>query len=215
MAECLSELNPTEFKSFLNGLALMSQLYWGPTPELCTDLTSQALVEEVMELAAVLGRESSQAAQDMLGYLRGAENAEVLNDSLETAYISLFINDRGGAAAPLYQSCYDNPEGTLMGRPALMMQQRLEEAGIDLAARTSEPADHLAVELEYLFLLLERAYLEDDPSLLTEAREFTAKELLAWLEPLRRRIPGDESFRFYASATDLLVAMMRLAGGCV
>jgi TorA maturation chaperone TorD len=214
MAECLSELNPSEFKSLLNGLALMSQIYWGPTPELCEDLARPALVEEVTELSGVLGAESNRAAQGLLGCLHRAASRGDLQDVLESAYVSIFVNDRGGAAAPIYQSCYDSPDGVLMGRPALMMQERLSQAGIDLAAKTSEPPDHLAVQLEYLYLLLERAYLQDDPSLLSHAREFAAMELLSWVEPMRGRIPGDAACEFYAAATDLLLAMLRLTAGC-
>ena len=214
MAECLSELNPGEFKSLLNGLALMSQIYWGPTPELCADLASPDLVEELMELSGVLGDSSRQATQGLLDWLRANQNTADLHESLETTYVSLFVNQRGGAAAPLYQSCYEQPDGILMGRPALMMQKRLGKAGIDLNGKTDEPADHLAVELEYLYLLLERAYLQDDPSLLADARDFAALELLAWVEPMRRRIPRDDSCQLYAAATDLLLAMLRLTAGC-
>lgn len=215
MAECLSELNPSEFRSLLNGLALMSQIYWGPTPELCDDLARPSLVEEMTELSGVLGAESNQATQGLLGCLRrsGSSGGD-LHNVLESAYINIFVNGRGGAAAPIYQSCYDSPDGVLMGRPALMMQERLSQAGIDLTGKTSEPPDHLAVELEYLYLLLERAYLQDDPSLLGKAREFAATELLSWVEPLRSRIPGNEDYKFYAAATDLLLAMLRLTAGC-
>jgi TorA maturation chaperone TorD len=214
MAECLSELNTGEIKCFLNGLALLSQLYWGPTPELCRELSDPALVEEVTGLSAVLGSDSSRAAQEMLDYLRGSKDPGCLHDEMESAYVTLFVNSHGGVAAPLYQSCYESGEGILMARPARMMQERLARAGIDLASQTSEPPDHLAVELEYLYLLVEQAYQLDDPSLLSDAREFAAQELLSWIKPFHSRIPQEATFRLYASATELLIYMIRLTAGC-
>ena len=214
MADCLSELSPAEFKRLLNGLALISQIYWGPTPELCAELTGPAVVEEVMQLSGVLGSSSESAAQNILAYLRRIENPGILHDTLESAYISLFVNHKGGVAAPLYQSFYEG-DGVLMGRPAIMMQQRLDQMGIDLAQKTGEPPDHLSVELEYLYLVLESAYMHDDPSLLSQAREFASTELLSWVELFRTRIPDhDDANRMYGAVTDLLLSILKLTSGC-
>lgn len=210
MAERLTELSPSEFRSLLNGLALMSQLYWGPTPELCQDLTTSELAEELMELGNILQQGSAESAHAMVGSLQAIKDPDQLYAALEPLYVATFINAPGGCTVPLYHSCYENDEGLMMGPPARMMQKRLDMVGLDLEKLGPEPPDHLSVELEYLFLMLEQAYSQDDPHLLSLAQEFAAKEMLPWLEPFRGRMPDSDECMLYPAATDLLLAMLRL-----
>ena len=213
MADRLSELSPNEFRCLLNGLALMSQLYWGPTPELCQELVRVETAQELMELGDLLHEESGQAARDLVGSLQAIKDPVELYSALEPMFVGTFVSAPGGGVIPLYHSCYQNEEGLMMGEAARMMQMRLAEAGVDLEAITSEPPDHLAVELEYLFLLLEQAYTQDAPRLLNLARDFAAQELLPWLEEMQRRLPQADQCLLYPSATELLLAMVRLTAG--
>lgn len=209
----LTELSPGKCRSLLNGLAMASHIFWGPNPSSCREMVKKDYIQDLMELASILGEENGASARAMASYLAEAEEPGELCRQLEESYVPLFVNNHGGAAAPPYHSCYEGEQGLLMGRPAEMMARRLEAAGIDLAELTSEPPDHLAVELEYLFLLLEAAFSQDDPRLLAEARSFAGQEMLPWLESFRQRLGRQSANLLYPSAADLVLAMVRLAAG--
>ena len=99
----------------------------------------------------------------------------------------------------------------MMRRPADMMTLRLEAAGLDIEEKTSEPPDHLAVELEYLFLLYEEALSGANRVMRAEARSFAGKEMLPWLEKFEARISEVDDSAFYTAVAGLLVSALMTA----
>ena len=213
MPASLSELSQRECAIYLNGLALVSQVFWGPEPEACREMLSGRYLQDLTDLNDLLDQEGSAPHREMALFLSGFSDPKRLTEALEGDYLPLFISNKGGIAAPLYQSCHENPDGAMMGRPAVMMRERLEQAGLSLGGQSQEPPDHLAVELEYLFLMLEAAFNHDDPRLLTEARAFAANEMLPWMGSFRGRLDGRDASGFYRSAADLALSLVKLAAG--
>ena len=209
----LSELSQRECATYLNGLALVSQIFWGPEPNACDEMLSGQYLQDLTDLNDLLDQEGSGPQREMALYLSKFSDPAQLADALEGEYLPLFISDKGGIAAPLYHSCYESPDGTMMGRPAVMMRERLKRAGLSLGGQSAEPPDHLAVELEYLFLMLEAAFNHDDPRLLAEARQFAGGEMLPWLEALAKRLHERGSTGFYPFASELACSLTRLAAG--
>ena len=130
----------------------------------------------------------------------------------------MFINSRDGVAAPLYASCYaagnaPGEDSTLMGPPALMMKERFESKGLSLGNHIHEPPDHLAIELEYLYFLLEKSWRENDTALMDEAVSFAAEIMLPWVIKLQERIaPVETECRFYQLTSAVLCAVLRFIG---
>ena len=89
------------------------------------------------------------------------------------------------------------------------MKRRFAELGIDIEIQTSEPPDHLSLEIEYLFLMLERAWIENAPRIEVAAREFVAGEMRPWLECFQAKLTGSEQAPFFTAAAGLLAAMLR------
>lgn len=211
MSKPLRELSPDQRAGLFNGLAMLSQVFWGPNPESCQEMVSREYIADWESLIPLLDEPGAEAARDLVQFLGRFSEAEDLFQSLEPDYIRLFINAPGGVTAPLYHSCYDDEEGLLMGRPAIMMRRRLEEAGLDQGSSLSEPPDHLAVELEYLTLYLDEAYLRSDPAMQREAGQFATSEMLPWVRLFADRLAHESSSGFYRAAARLLVSLLSIA----
>ena len=206
----LSIIGQNEREALLDGLALLARIFWGPDASLCGDLCESA--QDILpRLTGLLSPPGPAAARDLIQHLSAYEDPAELCAQLEPAYVRLFVSDQGGVAAPLYHSCYQG-EGLLMGPPAQEMARRLEAAGLGLEQDSAEPPDHLAVELEYLILLLEDGWSHDDPALLVEAGEFSGSFMLPWVEGFLARLAGETNSRFYPLAAELLTALLTRLG---
>ncbi len=208
MSKPIQDLTSDQRAGLFNALAMLSQVFWGPNPEACQEMLGREYQEDLESLAPLLDDSGREALRAMTGFLRGFGRAEELFQALEPDYVRLFINAPGGVAAPLYHSCYDSQEGLLMGRPAIMMRRRLEEAGLDHESSLSEPPDHLAVELEYLTLYLDEAYLRSEKDMQCEAVQFAAQEMLPWVRQFSQRLAQEPPADFYPAAARLLVALL-------
>ncbi|MDB4264812.1 molecular chaperone TorD family protein, partial [bacterium] len=144
--------------------------------------------------------------------LNNFSNADSLFQYLETEYVRLFISHRDGIAAPLYESCYVGVEpgetGSLMGEPAIRMKKRLQSNGLSIGDSISEPPDHISIELEYLYFLLEKGWAEGRPTLFAEAVSFAANIMLPWIAEFRERLAGQAECRFYFHIASLVTASL-------
>jgi len=207
-------LSEKQKEDLLNGLALLAQVFWGPEPELCRDMVQGGFREDLKALSPLLGPEGREAAARLAALTRGRTSPERLCLELEEDFLRLFVTAREGLKSPPYHSFYESEEGRLMGRPALMMAKRLEALGVDLRTRTKEPPDHLAVEIEYLFILLEGGLSQGRAELLAQARGFAAQEMLPWVARLAQGLESEESAGpFYPAAAGLLVSVLSLVAG--
>ena len=81
--------------------------------------------------------------------------------------------------APPYESCYrgENPERALMTQDTLRVRDFYRKAGVELAAKNTQPDDFIAFELEFLLRLL----AEESEQTLDQARDFLREHLLVWI----------------------------------
>lgn len=82
-------------------------------------------------------------------------------DELRTAYTGLFITSAPRTTIPPYASIYMDGDGTLQGRTTELTRDYYRQQGFDLADE-SEPADHLATELDFLAALAGEARFEEE-----------------------------------------------------
>ncbi len=136
---------------------------------------------------------------------------QVLQD-LESVFVSTFINTYGGINAPLYHSCYHGEEQLLMQQPALEMQARLEDAGLE-AQNAGEPLDHLCIELEYLYFLISLHLEHPEPEIAEEAADFSGNFMLPWVNDFVERIPADHDQRaFFANTARAMRDLLHVLG---
>ena len=208
MAASLDDLTTEERSLLLNGLPLLSQTFWGPSREWCEEILLARHTQELEKLGNLAGQDS--AAHEMTLFIEKNNNLNRLCDILEAAYVRLFISAKGGITASLHHSFYESEDGRLMGRSAQMMASRLKASGLAIPENGSVPADHLAVEVEYLTLLLEGAFGNRGENFLISARDFARSELTPWLKQFAERLKSETDCPFYPVAAALLLGLATL-----
>jgi TorA maturation chaperone TorD len=211
-------LDKTNQAALLDGVALLSRFYWGPAAENSRDILQGIYLRPFEALKPIVGYEPP----DILDELRAINTSFLDEDEifqyLEQAYVRLFINSRDGITAPLYASCYaagsaPGEDAPLMGPPAVLMKERFESKGLSLGDHIHEPPDHLAIELEYLYFLLEKGRSDDDAALKDEAVSFAGEIMLPWVIKFQKRLVAVETkCRFYQLTTSILYAILRFIG---
>ncbi len=202
--------------ALLESLQTLCAIFWGPDHEKCREMLEKDYFRAFDILEPVPASEPMDAVEKIKELVQGSVDEKTLFNRLEQAYIPLFVNARGGIAAPLYQSCYpgskDAPApNTLMGEPAVMMKQRLAARGLAADNGLNEPPDHLAIELEYLYFLLQKGWAENNAALLSEAADFARTELLSWVPQFESRLAAAPATDpFYPTAAAILVALLKL-----
>ncbi|MBI5604047.1 MAG: molecular chaperone TorD family protein [Deltaproteobacteria bacterium] len=195
----------------------MTHFYWGPTLEQCEDMLQVSFWFPMEKVLPLLDAPSTEIYKKIVTTLNNFPHARALFDCLEEEYVRLFISDRQGIRAPLYASCYVTEEpgerSPLMGEPAQAMKERFESKELSLADDVGEPPDHLSIELEYLYFLLEKGWVEDEAPLLKEAGQFASEIMLPWVGQLQQRLEAIETEnQFYPLITTLLSAFLKMIG---
>lgn len=213
---CLS-LKEDEKRALLDVLQRISDIFWGPDIEKCEGMCQITYWLPFDRLIPRLDPSAAVVLDKIKAAIKNFSDVSVLADELEEGYVRLFVSNRQGIQAPLYASCYETEDHrepfSLMGGPALEMRKRFESKGLSLADNIHEPPDHLAIELEYLYFLLEKGWAEDDDPLLREARQFASEIMLPWVGQLQQRLEAIETEnQFYPRITTLLSAILKMIG---
>ena len=200
--------------TLMDGFAFCSRFFWGPDLEFCSTLYQG---NDLALLQASLRQHSFESSGDIVDKIgtatRSYENSAALFQSLEAEYVTLFINNQQGIAAPLYHSCYAGPEGfdspaILMGEPALEMKKRLASSGLALSGEFNHPPDHLCIEIEYLYFLLKEGWHGDEKEGLAEGQAFAGEWMLPWVRTFQDRLFKVDQDGFYTLAAGLLVNLL-------
>ncbi|WP_170755877.1 molecular chaperone [Ruegeria lacuscaerulensis] len=112
------------------------------------------------------------------------QDLDALHDRIVRAYSRIF--DMGGKHGALpYASIYLSDSGRLFQQPARDMAALLQELDMRLPTDLKEPPDHLAVQLQVMAELLDRADQGDDLPLTPS--EFLDRYVLTWLPQFAHR----------------------------
>jgi TorA-specific chaperone len=198
--------------TFLSAIAMLCRVFWGPGDRLCRELLEDAALQPLELFSRGCGGAAAADFEQLQAAVNDFGDPDSLCEHLEPAYVRLFVSHRGGIAAPLYQSCYEGENAPLMGRPALEMKARLENRGLNVSASLHEPPDHLAIELEYLYFLLEKGWREGNDNLIDEAARFSSAVMLPWLTEFNQRLADETQCRFYPLTASLVVHLLSELG---
>jgi putative dimethyl sulfoxide reductase chaperone len=194
---------------------LFCSVFWGPNLETCHNLMDGSWFKSLEEINRKRDKLLSSSLDKLKQIISDYTDPESLLDDLEAAYVRTFVNNRNMITSPLYHSCYatdnDNGKGLLMGEPAVEMQQRFEAVGLKMSDEIKEPPDHLSLELEYLFYLLNGA--ESEQGFAEEARFFAFHFMLPWVNRFFDRLSEEHQDQFYTLVTSSLIALLREIAG--
>jgi len=194
----------------LNLMELGVTVFRGPDEGVWAELATHAL-PELLDRVQKISTFPAGPVRELADTLASRAHADDFSP-LETEYVRLFIAGPGGIPAPLYESCHQETESRTMGRSALAMRDRLDQAGLVISLDSNEPPDHLTLELEYLFHLCAGEWSgEAEPE--GRGARFAAEVMLPWVRRFRETLADadpDPVFRFTADiVVDLLEAVAR------
>jgi TorA-specific chaperone len=192
----------------LDGLNMMAQTFWGPSVEGCTEMVQENYLNRLDSLTSVLKTGGGNRLHEIGSIIRSFPDGDSLYQHLEEGYVRLFISAKGGIVAPLYESCYEFEGAPLMGRAATEMKERFEAKGMSVADNVQEPPDHISIELEYLYFLLDKGWREKYDALIVEAAEFSSDTLLPWVSELSEKLASEEECQYYPLMATIVVEIL-------
>ncbi len=126
--------------------------------------------------------------------------------SLKLDHAGLFVGPFD-LLAPPYESVYVDDETRVMTEATERVQAEYHEAGVDIDL--NEPADHIAAELEFVFLLvateveaLEAGKFEAAEQHLERQYEFLSEHLGRWVSEIAENIRENADTEFYRALGD-------------
>ncbi|TKF24105.1 molecular chaperone TorD [Vibrio genomosp. F6] len=196
-----------------------AEIYWWLSSLFAKELTQQELdsyhSQEIRTFLTGLGenetlKPSIDKLVDALNRLQNREDAQL---ELSADYCDLFLKSDKNVALP-YASMYIGKQGLLNDVPAQEMAALMSKHGIAVSESLNEPADHIAIELDFLGNLIIRSNeLEQEKHLddaLIEQESFIQTHILSWIPQFSAKCDQYDEFGFYASVAQVLVAFCQL-----
>jgi len=200
--------NKTINDAVLEGVEIMCRVFWGPDLESCRHMIEGNFFEFFEIILTKKEAKSSVILDNIDSIINRFDTHQSLFHHLNECYVRLFVNNKEGITAPLYQSCYEFENAPMMGKSAVKMNKRFKSKGLSLAKDMNEPPDHLAIELEYLYFLLENGWTNKDNELVAEAVTFAGESILPWVIQLRNLLKNETICPFYPLSATLLVDIL-------
>jgi len=164
---------------------IFSKCFYYPDEQLATLLNDGILSDF---LASVFPGSQKYSAE-LAKWLAKSPAADDLLSVLQVEYTHLFINSFPGVVAPIYSSYYSEKE--LFGRSTAEISDFYQRYNFDVATNLNEPADHLAIELEFVY----RMAKDEQP--LAAQIEFIRNHILNWIHPLAEKVNEAAERPFY------------------
>lgn len=196
-----------------------AEIYWWLSSLFAKELTEESLQQyhsaEIRSFLTGLGenphlKPAIDKLVDALNRLIDREDAQL---ELAADFCDLFLKSDKDSALP-YASIYIGKSGLLNDQPAADMEKLMTEHGIEVDKGLNEPADHLAIELDFLGNLIIRSneleqerHMEDA---FIEQEEFIQQHLLSWVPQFSKKCEALDEFGFYSATSLLLIAFLEL-----
>ena len=169
------------------------------------------VVEGLRRQLSGLGSDASGPVEEM-PMPRGTEGSGL--EILKVDFARLFVGPYTLLAAP-YGSIYLEEGRTIMGDSTLDARDFYRDAGVDMDPAFMDAPDHIAVELEFLHLLvfreveaMRRGDVNDAALRVQEQAAFLARHLGHWVAPFSKSVENAAETSFYrrlAEATRIFV----------
>jgi TorA maturation chaperone TorD len=147
-------------------------------------------------------------------FLEALSVASSVPEDLNTEYTQLFIGP-GKLSAPPWESVYTSGERVIFQRSTLEIRNFYRSQGFIPQLYPKVADDHIALELDFLRLLAERAldaWCEKDKIAYTEAlqagSDFLAEHLLCWIDRFAWDLALSEKSTFYSTLAQTLVTFV-------
>lgn len=202
----MSDYDPDEATARQDLCRFLSACYYEPAPV----FAEEKLFDSIVTAAARLDPELAVLAHD----LRDAFEAQELQ-TLLVDYTRLFLGPIDALARPYGSSWLAAPVAA-EENPHLAVLALYEEGGLDIDDDFQELPDHLAVELEFLYVLAftqNAARQAADEAAMTATEQlqqrFLGEHLGAWIGPFASAVQQGAQTRFYRVLATLTERFVR------
>jgi TorA maturation chaperone TorD len=178
----------------------LAACYYQPSPE----FAEERIFESMANAASRIDPELEIHAHSL-----GEQFAAAGVDSLLLDYTRLFLGPTHILAKP-YGSIWLEGDKTVMGNTTVAVQKLYGDGGFDLADDFRELPDHIAAELEFLYLLIHR---ENDAhrngkadaleEILSVRKRLLDEHLGCWVEPFAAAVRAGAQSDFYRGLADM------------
>ncbi|MEZ8393450.1 molecular chaperone TorD [Vibrio cyclitrophicus] len=196
-----------------------AEIYWWLSSLFAKELTQEELDHyhsvEIRSFLSGLGsnealKPSIDKLVDALNRLQTREDAQL---ELSADFCDLFLKTDKHGALP-YASMYIGETGLLNDKPAKDMEDIMAKHNLIVNQGLKEPADHIAIELDFLGNLIIRSNETELEEELEKSfviqQQFIEQQLLTWLPKFNVKCHDVDQFGFYASVSSLLLAFCNL-----
>ena len=173
---------------------LLAACYYQPGPEFAEEKVFYSMVEAAVRIHPEL----VATAQRL-----GADHAAAGQDILLLDYTRLFLGPNQIIAKP-YGSVWLEGGNTVMGESTMAALKLYEEGGFDISEEFREVPDHIAVELEFLYLLIYReneahrnSELEARQAKTALRKRFLDAHLGRWIGPFTSAVTAGAQTSYY------------------
>ncbi len=196
-----------------------AEIYWWLSSVYARELTEKELDQyhspAIRSFLSGLGENESlkpaiDALIDALNRLLDRDDAQL---ELAADFCDLFLKSDKESALP-YASMYVGASSMLNDVPAKNMEKLMAQHGVAVDKQLNEPADHIAIQLDFLGNLIIRSnefeqekHLDDA---LIEQKQFIERHLLNWIPLFSKKCQVIDEFGFYAAIGQLTIAFLNL-----
>ncbi len=196
-----------------------AEIYWWLSSLFAKELTESDLEQyhsqTIRSFLTGLGEneELSGPIEKLIDSLNRLQDREDSQLELSADFCDLFLKSEKESALP-YASIYLCKSGLLNEQPAKDMEKIMAEHGIAVDSNLNEPADHIAIELDFLGNLVIRSNeLEQEAHFndaLMEQENFIREHLLTWVPEFVKQAQSKDEFGFYAAVALVTEAFLKL-----
>ena len=188
----------------------LAACYYQPGPE----FAEEKVFDSMLDAATQIDPELAARARQL-----GAAFAAEVPESLLVDYARLFLGPNQVIAAP-YGSVWMSGERTLMQDSMIAVLDLYREGGFEIDEEFRELPDHVAAELEFLYLLIYReneARRNGAPEALKATtrlkKRFLAEQLGLWIGPFTAAVKGGAESGFYRELAELTGQFVKMESG--
>jgi TorA maturation chaperone TorD len=191
---------------------LLAACYYEPGPEFAEEKVFDSMREAATRIDPRLAA--------LAGHL-GEDYAAEGHEALLLDYSRLFLGPNHIAAKP-YGSIWLEGQNTVMGDSTMAVQKLYEQGGFDMSEDFREVPDHIAVELEFLYLLIYReneAARNGESVALREMaalrKHFLDEHLGRWIGPFTSAVIAGAQSSYYRRLGELSAGFVDMEAGKV
>lgn len=205
----MAEYDPEAGAARTDLCRLIAACYYEPAPE----FAEEKVFEGMVALA-------SRIDEDLAGHARRmAEDFDHSgHEALLLDYTRLFLGPSGALAQP-YESAWSRDAGSLMGQSTMSVVQLYGEGGFEADEQFHDLPDHVACELEFLYLLLFREHQAraqgeaDSVAAAVGVRDkLLGDHLGTWIGPFTQAVAEGAQTPFYRELAAMTARFVRLEG---